>query len=171
MTTPPPADPNLPPQQPPQYQQQPPQYQQAPAPQPAGPLSPEEDVARSALAYQLAWLGWAAFIGPLIIWLSFKDRGVRVRNEGKEALNFGITLSALVVVWNIIFGSIAAAFTPVYVFGYTAGNPAVFWIFALINWIVILGAIVLGAIWSFKGAGVVKAGGAYRYPFAIRFIK
>ncbi len=165
--TPPPADPNLPPQ-PQQYQ--PPQYQQAPA-QPAGPLSTEEDIQKSALAYQLAWLGWAAFIGPLIIWLMFKDRGPRANNEGKEALNFGITVSAIVVVWNIIFGSIAAANTPVYILGYSIGNAALFWTFALINWIVILGVIVIAAIWSFKGRSTVLAGGSYRYPFAIRFIK
>ncbi|MBO9577587.1 MAG: DUF4870 domain-containing protein [Microbacteriaceae bacterium] len=165
--TPPPGDPNVPPQQP-QYQQ--PQYQAAPV-QPAPPFTPAEDISRAALAYQLAWLGWAAFIGPLIIWLTGKDRGPRVANEGKEALNFGITVSAIVVVWNIVFGSIAAANTPFSMFGYSTGNAALFWIFGLLNWIVIIGVVVVAAIWSFKGAGVVKAGGAYRYPFAIRLIK
>jgi len=175
-TPPPPAAPQGQPAQPgqpgapgqPQYQA--PQYQ---PPQPAGPLTPEQDVNYAALAYTLAWLGWAAFIGPLIIWLMYKDRGPRVQNEGKEALNFGITVSGIIIIANILFGILAGVTAPRYDFflGTTGGVLGLFILFSLLEWVVIVGVIVVALIWSLKGRSTVKAGGAYRYPIAVRFIK
>ena len=143
----------------------------APQPQqpaPAAPFTEAEDKQYTVLA---TFLNIIPLIPALIFYFAFKDRGPRINNEGKEALNFGITLSVFVVVWNIIFGSIASANTPFSYFGISTGNAALFWIFGLLNWLVILGAVVVGALWSFKGAGVVKAGGSYRYPFSVRLIK
>jgi uncharacterized Tic20 family protein len=170
MTTPPPADPNLPPQQP-QYQQ-PPQYSQAPAPQPVGPLTVEQDINYSGWAFITASLGWAAFIGPLIIWLLYKERGPRVKNEGKEALNFGITVAIITVAANILFGILTAVSIPRYDFftGYSGGFAA-WWIFPLLQWLIIVGVFVIALVWGFKGRSVVAAGGSYRYPIAFRFIK
>jgi len=162
MTTPPPADPNLPPQQP--------QYQPVPPVQQDVPLSPEEDVRMAALAYTLAWIGWIAFLGPLIIWLMFKGRGPRSNNEGKEALNFGITVSAAIIVVNILFGILAAVTGPHLNADFTI-SLGIGWIFSLIGWLVGLAIIIFALIWSLKGRSTVIAGGAYRYPFAIRFIK
>jgi len=172
MTTPPPADPNLPPQQP-QYQQ-PPQYQPGPAPQPqpAGPLTVEQDISYSGWAYITACLGWAAFIGPLIIWLVWKDRGPRVKHEGKEALNFGITVAGATIIINILFGILTAVSMPRFdwVSGYSGGFGG-WWIFPLLQWLIILGIFIVALIWGLKGRSTVAAGGSYRYPFAIRFIK
>lgn len=159
--TPPPADPNLPPQQPqqPQYQQpQQPQYQ------PAAPLTDAQDANIAGWQYLSASLGWVI---PLILWLIFKDRGPRSNNEGKEALNFGITVSiAHVVVW-IVFGIINAAVVASNPFAYFTGFA--WWL--LIQWLLTLAIFVVALMWGFKGRGVVLAGGAYRYPFNIRFLK
>ena len=37
--------------------------------------------------------GWGCFIGPLIIWLMKKDTMPFVNDQGKEALNFNITVA------------------------------------------------------------------------------
>ena len=42
--------------------------------------------------------GWGAFLGPLIIWLVKKDTMPFVNDQGKEALNFNITLAIIGVV-------------------------------------------------------------------------
>ncbi len=154
---------------PPAAPQGPPQYQA----QPVGPLTPEQDANYAALAYTLAWLSWAAFIGPLIIWLTYRDRGPRVANEGKEALNFGITVSGITIVANILFGILAGAFAPHYDFFYgtSGGVLGLYILFAVIEWIVIVGVIVVALLWSLKARSTVKAGGSYRYPVVIRFVK
>lgn len=161
MTTPPPADPNLPPQQP-QYEQ--PQYQQAPQPQPAQPLTPEQDVSVASWTYLAASLGWLI---PLILWLIYKDRGPRANHEGKEALNFGITITiAHVIVW-IIFGIINAVVIASNPFAYLAGFA--WWV--LIQWLLTLALFAIGLFWGWKGWQAVHAGGSYRYPINIRFIR
>ena len=60
-----------------------------PAPQPAAPLSPAEDIQWGSFAHLGGILG---LLPALIIWLIFKDRGPFTNSEGKEALNFQITL-------------------------------------------------------------------------------
>ena len=167
MTTPPPADPNIPPQQP---QHQP--GAQQPQPQPAAPLTVEQDISYSGWAYVLACLGWAAFIGPLIIWLVFRQRGQRVNHEGKEALNFGIVVAAATIIVNIVFGILTGVTGPRFdwVNGFSAGWGG-WWIFPLLQWLIIVGIFVVALIWGLKGKSTVAAGGSYRYPFNIRFIK
>ena len=39
------------------------------------------------------WFGWGCFLGPLIIWLVKKDTMPFVNDQGKEALNFNITVA------------------------------------------------------------------------------
>jgi uncharacterized protein len=116
-----------------------------PAPQPAAaaPLSEAEDK---------QWAGFAhlgGILGPvpaLIIWLVFKDRGPKTNVEGKEALNFQITLLiAYVVGWILAF--------------------------VFIGFLILLAAWVVGIIFSIVGFTKVNAGESYRYPFALRLIK
>ena len=47
-------------------------------------------------------LGGMAFIGPLLVWLIFKDRSSFVDYHGKEALNFSITMMVAYVLLGII---------------------------------------------------------------------
>lgn len=124
-----------------------------PAAAPAAPLTPAEDKQWASFAHLGGILG---FLPSLIIWLVFRDRGVRTNVEAKEALNFQITV-AIGQVAIFILNAILTAVT----FG--------FW--ALISWIFPLALWILSIVFSIQGFSRVNAGGEYRYPFALRLIK
>ena len=96
--------------------------------------------------------GWGSFIGPLIIWLVKKDSMPFVNDQAKEALNFNITVSAILLALWIL--------TVVTLF---IGALLTFPLMA----IVLVAALVLIVIAAIKS----NEGVAYRYPFAIRLIK
>jgi uncharacterized Tic20 family protein len=121
----------------------PPQQPVAPQPAAAAPLSPEQDVQWGSFAHLGGILG---FLPALIIWLIFKDRGSFTNTEGKEALNFQITL---------VFGYIISGILVVVLIG------------AILAWVVWIAGVVFSII-AFLQA---KDGKHYRYPFAIRLIK
>jgi uncharacterized Tic20 family protein len=126
-----------------------------PAPQPAAaaPLSEAEDKQWASFAHLG---GILSFLPSLIIWLVFKDRGPKTNVEAKEALNFQITAAIAQVAVFIINAILTAV---------TLG----FW--GLIGWLLPLAVYVVSLIWSIMGFQKVNAGGSYRYPVAIRFIK
>ena len=126
-----------------------------PAPQPAAaaPLSEAEDKQWASFAHLG---GILSFLPSLIIWLVFKDRGPKTNVEAKEALNFQITAAIAQVAVFIINAILTAV---------TLG----FW--GLIGWLLPLAVYVISLIWSIMGFQKVNAGGSYRYPVAIRFIK
>jgi uncharacterized Tic20 family protein len=127
-----------------------------PAPQPAAaaaPLTEAEDKQWASFAHLGGILG---FLPSLIIWLVFKDRGVKTNVEAKEALNFQITVAIAQVAVFIVNAILTAV---------TLG----FW--GLISWLLPLAVWVLSLVWSIMGFQKVNAGGSYRYPVAIRFIK
>jgi len=121
--------------------------QEKPAEQPEKPQAakstPDENT-MAMLAHLLAL--FTAFLGPLIIWLMKKDESDFVNDQGKEALNFGISITiyyfvaglSLIVVIGIILLPVVG-------------------IFALVN-------IIRGAIAANKGE-------RFRYPLCIRLIK
>ena len=89
---------------------------------------------------------FAGFVGPLIVWLIKKDEIPFVDDQGKEALNFQITVAiAVFVSFLLCFVVIGFLLLPV----------------------VGIGALVLTIIAAVKANG----GEAYRYPITIRFIK
>ncbi len=118
-------------------------FSQPAAPQPAAPLTEAEDRQWGSFAHLGGILG---FLPALIIWLIFKDRGSFTNTEGKEALNFQITL-------------IIAEF--------------IGWItaFLLIGLLIIPAVYVVRIIFSIMGFLKAKDGFGYRYPFALRLIK
>lgn len=133
----------------------------APPPPPGGSPSAEEKqwamfAHLSALIGGILTSGWAGsigcFIGPLIIWLVKKDTMPFVDDQGKESLNFNITVAivflALLVLSIVTFG-----------IGLVLAIPL--WVIIGIAW------LVLTIIASLKA----KDGIAYRYPFTLRFIK
>ncbi len=114
-------------------------------PQPAAPLTEAEDKQWASFAH----LGGILFILPsLIIWLVFKDRGPKTNVEGKEALNFQITV-AIAYVASLILAGIS--------FGILFFLPFLVWVASI--------------IFSILGFVKVNNGGSYRYPVSIRFIK
>jgi uncharacterized Tic20 family protein len=96
--------------------------------------------------------GWGVFLGPLVIWLVKKDEMPFVNDQGKEALNFNITVAAIFFVLFIL-----TLFT--LGIGVILTAPI---------------AIVVGLAWlAFTIIGAIRAneGQAYRYPFTVRLIK
>src|SRR5690349_7169239 len=114
-----------------------------PAPQPAAPLTEAEDKQWASFAHLGGIIG---FLPSLIIWLIFKDRGVKTNVEAKEALNFQLTLLIAHVVGWILY-------------------------IVLIGALIDIAAWIVGLIFSIIAFTKVNAGESYRYPFAIRFIK
>ena len=85
-------------------------------------------------------------LGPLIVWMIKKNDSPFVDDQGKESLNFQITvLIALVVSFVLIF--VVIGFLLIFAVGITA-----------------LVFTIIGAVKANKGI-------AYRYPFALRLIK
>jgi len=125
---------------------------QQPYAAPAAPLPPAEDQQWASFAHFGGVLG---FIPPLIIWLVFKDRGRRTDVEGKEALNFQITVLLTWVAYSIV--STILAFIPILGF-----------LMATLLFLAILAAQI---VFPILGGVRVNSGGSYRYPFALRLIK
>jgi uncharacterized Tic20 family protein len=89
---------------------------------------------------------FGSIVGPLIIWLIKKDEMPFVDDQGKEALNFNISMT--------IYGLIS-----------------VLLVFVLIGFILL---VVLGIAWLVLAiVAAVKAneGIAYRYPLTLRLVK
>lgn len=120
------------------------------------PVTPEQpelskDAKQWAMLTHLA--AFAAFlipfgniIGPLVVWQLKKDLGPFVEKNGKEAVNFQITIAIVALVCTMLM-------------------------FALVGFLLLP---VLGLYWLILTiiAGVkANDGVAYRYPFTIRFIK
>jgi len=125
------------------------------APQPAAPLTEAEDKQWASFAH----FGNIILLVPaLIIYLVFKDRGPKVAVEGKEALNWTINVTGIVVIGNIL--NLILGFIPV-----------IGWIIALLLTLVIWAVIIVNIIFAIMGGVKVNGGGSYRYPINIRWIK
>ena len=96
--------------------------------------------------------GWGCFIGPLVVWLIKKETMPFVDDQGKEALNFNITVAivflALVLLTVMTLGIGVLLTVPV--------------------------ALVVGIAWlvlTIIAAIKANEGVAYRYPLTLRLIK
>ncbi len=120
-----------------------------PEEQPQAPMGGGEPPSKDARTFaMLAHLLGAliGFLGPLIVWLIKKDESPFVDDQGKEALNYQITLAiGYVVAMALSCAGIGLVLFP----------------------ILMLLQIIFGII------GAVKAnnGEWYRYPWALRLIK
>ena len=90
-----------------------------------------------------------AFIGPLIIWQIKKDESPFVADQGKEALNFQITVAIG------YFAAIIIGFIPVVQCITVLLFPAIG---------------IASLVFSILGGLEANKGNVYRYPFAIRLI-
>ncbi|MGV8876161.1 MAG: DUF4870 domain-containing protein [Rhodoglobus sp.] len=121
--------------------------------QPAARLTPAEDTQWASFAHLGGIVG---FLPALIIWLVFKERGSVTNTEGKEALNFQITILLAQIVAFIISTIVVAAS-----FGLLFFLPGLLF-FAI---------VIVSLIFSVLGFTTAQNHRGYRYPFAIRFIK
>jgi uncharacterized Tic20 family protein len=87
---------------------------------------------------------FTGFLGPLIIWLIKKDQSRFVDDQGKEALNFQITM---------LIGHVIGAATACFTFG-----------------LVSVAVVIIGLVFSILGALEANKGVRYRYPINIRMI-
>lgn len=98
----------------------------------------------SALAGFVIPLG--SIIGPLVVWLVKKDEMPFVDSQGKEALNFQIT---------VLIGAMICFVLMLLIIGFF-----LLWALAIVD----LVFIVIAAVQASKGED-------YRYPYALRLIK
>jgi uncharacterized Tic20 family protein len=122
------------------------------APQPAAPLSEAEDKQWASFAH----FGNIILLVPaLIIWLVFRARGPKTDVEGKEAVNWTINVTALVIILNILSVVVGFVLGPIVI------------LFTLLIWAI----LIVNLIFAIMGGVKVNGGGSYRYPVNIRWIK
>ncbi|WP_433676758.1 DUF4870 domain-containing protein [Microbacterium gorillae] len=144
--------------QPPQYGAPQPGYGQ---PQYSGggnpPYAPQQDQTMAMWAHLS---GIFYIIPPLIIWLIGKDRGPRTNVEGKEAVNWQITL----LIGQVAVTIVAAILTGIL---WSVGAWGVADIVGKLPWLLWVANVVFCILAAVK----VNGGGSYRYPVNFRFIK
>lgn len=125
-------------------------------------------------------LPFASILGPLVVWLWKKDEDPFINEQGKESLNFqislaiyGIVVGIIAAILGIIFAIVAggaasnnsnpdqAGGAAIVGFGVAAG---LFGIVLLVISLLALGLVIFAAIKAKKGE-------SYRYPLTIRLIK
>lgn len=112
-----------------------------------GKLPENDEKTMGLLAHILGAV--TCFVGPLIIWLIKKDESPFVNDQGKEALNFQIT---------VLIGFVASAIiSAIPVIGCVGG----------IAWMAVA---VASLVFGILGGVEANKGIAYRYPFALRLI-
>ena len=89
---------------------------------------------------------FGSIIGPLIIWQLKKNEMPFVDDQGKEALNFQITIAIIAIISIVLIVILIGLL--------------MLWALAIVNLIF----IIIAAL-------AANNGQAYRYPFAFRFIK
>ncbi len=133
-----------------------------PHPTPPPPSAPSAEEKQWALFAHLSallgailtglWFGLGCFIGPLIIWLVKKDTMPFVNDQGKEAVNFNITLAIISLILLVL----------------TIMTLGIGILLALpVGLIVGIGWLVFVIIATIKAS----EGVAYRYPITLRLIK
>lgn len=124
------------------------------APEPETPVADDsgltqDDRTWGMVAHLSALAGFiipfGSVLGPLIVWLMKKDESEFVADQGKEALNFQITVAL-------------------------AGIVCLMLMFILIGILLLPALILAAAIFTIIAAIDANKGNRYRYPFALRLI-
>jgi uncharacterized protein len=159
-----------------------------PAAEPAAPAEPPvlattapvavatapPDVKSWAMWCHLSAFGGCVFpfgnvLGPLIIWLSKKDEIPEVNTNGKEALNFQITMSALGIALYVVFAIVSVLIALVGQGSESAAIIAI--VLGILEVVVILAEVAVWLIFVISAGVQTASGHTYRYPFSIRLIK
>jgi len=122
----------------------------------SGSQPSKDECTMAMLCYILGIVTW--IIGPLIIWLLKKDSSKFVDDQGKEVINWGITVAIIGVALSVIH----------MVLGHV---PFLGLLVVLLVLLVRLALFVAVVILNIMGALAANKGVAYRFPFAIRLIK
>ena len=121
------------------------------------------------------------FIGPIILWVSNKDKSEFVDAHGKQAINFQIsillyaiilgTISIPFFIFNIFNGFDFIDFHGFHDFHINIGRPSpLLYIGGAMGGIAILG-FILELVFIIKASLKARDGELYQYPLTINFIK
>ncbi|GAA5534579.1 DUF4870 domain-containing protein [Deinococcus aluminii] len=123
--------------------------------------------------------GLGNVLGPLAAWLAYRDRAPVLDDQGKEALNFQLSVWLYSVLVGLLFLALFSLGLIGGAFGAAAGSPnlgafaffgslAAFFAFfipaSLVLWAFPLVVMLLAVI-------RVSQGRAYRYPLSLRFVR
>ena len=113
----------------------------------------------SALVGSLCLPSLGHLVGPLVVWLLKKDRDPFADDQGRESLNFQISMT--------IYGLVLAAlvFISAILSAILIGLPflIVFAVMAGVLWIVDMILVIVAAVQAYNGV-------VYRYPATLRFL-
>jgi len=133
----------------PPYNPQAPQYSGTPSSQPV-PMTPADQrtwaIASHLSPLLASFVGGLTFLGPLILYIIFKDRGPFIRHHAAEALNFQLTM------WIGLLISIPLIF--VFFLGFVTASAIV----------------VAMLVFHILGAVAASEGREYHYPLSIHFV-
>ena len=116
-------------------------------PMAGGPSAEERQWAMFAHLSALSGLiiPFGSIIGPLVIWLIKKDTMPFVNDQGKEALNFNITMAIAAIVCSLLM-------------------------LVLIGFLLLPALVILWLVFVIIGTIKANEGTAYRYPFTLRLV-
>lgn len=105
----------------------------------------------SAPVAMLVSVGWLPFLGPLLVWLFYKDRSRAVRTVAAGAFNFNVAITVVsVLTWISVFVTLGLGL-----------------LWAVPIWILLF----IVQIWvHVKGAMAASRGEIYDYPFQLRIL-
>lgn len=121
------------------------------------------------------------FLGPLILWMSNKEKSTFVDRHGKQAINFQISilLYAIIIgtftipffIFNVFDGASIINFNGFYDFHINIGKPSpLLYITGGIGILAFIG-FMLEMVFIIKASLNAKEGEPYDYPLTIKFIK
>ena len=113
--------------------------------EPAAGGSPSKEARTMAMLAHLLGIV-TSFLGPLIIWLIKKDEDAFINDQGKEALNFQITIAIAMIVSGALM-------------------------FICIGFFTALAVAVANLILCIMAGLKANEGISYRYPMTLRLIK
>ncbi|WP_372796158.1 DUF4870 domain-containing protein [Pontiella sp.] len=100
----------------------------------------------AALAGYLVSFSLAQVFAPLVVWLLKRNDGGFIDQQGKEALNFQLSILVYALICFLLF-------------------------FAVVGFVLIFPLMIFGFICPIIGAIKASDGVEFRYPLCIRFIK
>lgn len=107
------------------------------------PMRPDEEKMWAIAAHLGPLL--LGFVAPLVVWLVFRERSAFLDRQGKEALNFQLTL----------------------LIGYVISLVLVF---VLIGFLLLFAVWIAGLVFMIMATVKVSSLADYRYPVTIRFV-
>ena len=139
------------PEQQPEPLQAPPAYQQGPPPQQDTAKKIKDERMWAMFCHLAAFSGYigvplGSVVGPLVIWLIKRDTSAFVDDQGKQSLNFHISL--------VLYAILCIPL-----------------VFVLIGFVLLFVLWILDVVCTITGAVKANKGEAYRYPLAIPFIR